>query len=137
MTKPSELDALIARVEAAEGPDRELDAEIALVSGQWRCTENGTMWRPIPDDGPKRGWSGYFPAYTGSLDAAASLVPEGWFWRCGKTTLYSGWAFVHRTHPDHCDRCDEHSAKKEWRMGEWTPALALTAAALRARRSQL
>jgi hypothetical protein len=61
------------------------------------------------------------------LDAAMSLVPEGWFWRVGHSTLYAGWASTNRLHPDHCNREDETFAKAA------TPALALCAAALRAR----
>jgi hypothetical protein len=60
------------------------------------------------------------------LDAAMTLVPEGWYWRVGHSTLYAGWASTNRLHPDHCNPGDETFAKAA------TPALALCAAALRA-----
>lgn len=65
-------------------------------------------------------------AFTAKLDDAVSLVPDGWYWRCGHGTLYAGWAHLNRIHPDHCDYEDETNGKAA------TPALALCAAALRA-----
>lgn len=65
---------LIARLEAAEGPDRELDAEIEnlLAGGSDRDLEyivsNGVEDTTAP------------PRYTASIDAALTLVPEGWTW---------------------------------------------------------
>lgn len=68
----ADLSELAARVEAATGPDRELDARITVALdglGEW-----GELRR-----------SGYAiqdfkaPPYTASLDAAMTLVPEGWF----------------------------------------------------------
>jgi hypothetical protein len=70
------------------------------------------------------------PPLTASLDEAKSLVPDGWFWRVGHSTLYAGWAGLNAKHPDHCDKDDEAFAEAA------TPALALCAAALRARASQ-
>ena len=55
-----DMRALIARVEAASGPDREVD-------------------RAITDAVNYMGGIIYAPAFTASLDAAASLVPEGWW----------------------------------------------------------
>lgn len=62
------LTDLIAALEAADGPSRELDAEIAnllgLTTSYWPGKEweyrDGGEWRPLP-------------AYTTSLDAARSL----------------------------------------------------------------
>lgn len=65
------------------------------------------------------------PSLTASVDAALTLLPKDWFWCCGRTTLYGGWAFINRTHPDNCDNKDEFSALKEYWRGEWSPALAL------------
>lgn len=66
---------LIERLEAASGPDRELDAEIAVAIGLGKATANhaGRYW--------KQGdlhVTGEAPAYTASIDAALTLVPEGW-----------------------------------------------------------
>lgn len=75
------------------------------------------------------------PAFSTSVDAALTLVPKGWYWRAGRTTLFSGWAFIHQTHPDQGELGkNEFAANKEHRCGEWTPALALCLAALRATR---
>lgn len=125
--------ALAARVEALTGPDQETDAEIA-------CTVKFRQLRPSrPDDFD--GEYGYNPgylkcehgflmadAYTASLDAAASLVPAGWAW-----TLYGG----DRADETATAYCVPRGAALPW--PEWvtdidaaTPALALTAAALRA-----
>jgi hypothetical protein len=84
MTRAEELLALAARVEALSGPDRDLDAEIAVAvsgdAGAW-------VVRPSPQSvfAHLPGWyrtsddkSHQAPAYTASLDAAMTLVPEGW-----------------------------------------------------------
>lgn len=100
----AELLALAERVENAAGPDRELDAEIAIklaVPIPFSADEDGCMVQKMGD----------VPRYTASIDAAASLVPDG-----------EGFALVY------------NAAK----VGIWTgkgktPALALLAAALFAR----
>ena len=53
-----EREALASRVEALSGPDVYLDREIAIAVGAYR----------------PEGWL----AYTASLDASKTLVPEGW-----------------------------------------------------------
>jgi hypothetical protein len=72
------------------------------------------------------------PPVTSSIDAALKLVPEGWYWRCGRTPIYAGWAYIHRTHLSNCDRNDEFGGGKEYWRGEWSPALALCYAAVQA-----
>jgi hypothetical protein len=94
-----ELLQLAERVERAEGPDRELDCRIWLfvgerlggdseqafrrsepikpgivVAGRWM----GSALEKYPEDvrGVARNWN--VPTFTASLDAAMSLVPEGW-----------------------------------------------------------
>lgn len=59
---------LAERAEAATGPDRELEADIALTQGWTECA--GDNWI-----GPHGEIA--VPAYTSSLDAAMQLVPEG------------------------------------------------------------
>ena len=105
---------LISKLEAAEGPDRELDGRIAWVLG-WRFNGGVTpddkdfgMWPDIaghwhkPGDrfadignsaeynDPEHGFpSGRWddpPPYTASLDAAVGLVPEGWAPRISKAS---------------------------------------------------
>src|SRR5690606_3142744 len=70
---------LIERLERAEGPARELDGRI------W-CAVNGYEILGWDDDGcqyraKQPGWisSYYIREWTASLDAALTLVPEGWF----------------------------------------------------------
>lgn len=57
------LQDLIKRIEAADGPDRELDAEIAVQVKPWREMCNLGV---------------EIPPYTSSIDAAMTLVPDGW-----------------------------------------------------------
>ncbi len=102
--------ALAARCENATGPDRELDADIALTQG----------WTEHPGDN----WIGPFgqiavPYYTASLDAAVTLVPgPAWWW-------VEAQPLVHGAYLSGCG--DERVARGT------TPALALCCAALRAR----
>jgi hypothetical protein len=70
------------------------------------------------------------PRLTSSIDAALTLIPKDWFWRCGRTTLFAGWAFIHKTHPSNCDKKDEFGGGKEYWRGEWSAALALCYAAV-------
>lgn len=81
----TDLMELASRVEAGEGPDRELDADIqdAVRLGGYKadrdgCSGNlcGTMTR-MAADGDGVEWKP-LPAFTASLDAAMSLVSEGW-----------------------------------------------------------
>lgn len=75
------FDELIARLESLDGPDREVDAEIAKKIG-WKLKKSILMsnvyWldqenAPRPE----------VPHFTGSLDVAGMLVPDGWL-----TTLH-------------------------------------------------
>lgn len=78
---------LIERIESACGPDREIDCEIM-------CAANGWTFRKILQRAPNGqgvsfrcsdGDKGLYgtPKYTGSLDAAMTLVPSDAFWRLG------------------------------------------------------
>lgn len=114
----AELLALADLIERASGPDRELDAAIG-----------GAMH--------KRGWhaADCLGNFTASLDAAMTLVPEGWFLTLDRYILsdvpqrgsWRVWLkFVHPT-----DQVEKHFARCD------TPALAVTAAALRTRASEV
>lgn len=114
-----ELEALAVRVESATGPDRELNRSIAHRRGWSHFFVQKDMWWRSPT-GITHGDA---PNYTGSLDAAMSLVPEGWWIaslgqaRSGRVTtviLYNDDVLPHADCP-----------------AAATPALALTAAALR------
>ncbi len=115
MIRSADLLALAARVEAADGADRALDAEIGAVTlknGAVRVTDDGRRLQISPP--PRR--------YTASLDAAASLVPEGWNWE-----VYSDGTALLWMPP-----AGEWSIRRTAVADAATPALALTAAALRA-----
>lgn len=104
-----DLAELERRLEAATGPDRELDESIAMALGlaeaffskhrYWCVSYQGEHWISgtypnfHPDTGKKNvvpaephgwGWDVSLPEYTASLDAALALVEEklpGWEWR--------------------------------------------------------
>jgi hypothetical protein len=65
---------LVDRVEKAEGPDREIDKAIArlLGTGHWVDREGEADYGVFGD---KEWW---VASYTASLDAAMTLVPEGY-----------------------------------------------------------
>lgn len=130
----SDLLALAERVEAATGPDRELDAVIqrALGSGSTEHWFADFLGNWVTDD--------HAPAYTASIDAAMTLGGSGCYL-----------AFdVHFMSEENVLRYRGYSFRPDWAKWnphdtEWlnrdgsenplcaTPALALTAAALRAR----
>lgn len=103
---------LIAKLESAEGPSRELDAEI------------GKILHPNPDDiGDLCSRYGDWPGpFTSSLDAALTLVPEGYWWTAGDCRREKH----ARVAPEAVDD-DGHEAFSA------TVAIALCIAALRAR----
>ena len=132
MSSPKKMRALIEQVEQATGPDRELDAAITrLVSIPADAEE--VRWSPRGEMRELRGrvfdgggWGDEWwevPTYTASLDAAVSLVPSGWGWAIkakmeGAEFSSSCWNYLTGHGPS--------------TLGA-TPALALVAAALRAR----
>lgn len=109
---------LAERCEKAEGPDRILDVEIAtVISGI-----NPEAFRPALEQigVPGSGWTPgkeEWPCYTASLDAALMLVPKGGNFMLMRDDLGNCWA-----------ECGE-----AWQYEGKTLALALCAAALRAR----
>lgn len=84
--RAAQLEALIVRLEAAVGPDRELDADIDVTvrPGEIRWKQAiGTMEMYPTVKRASSNYVGgfvleYVPAYTASIDAALTLVPEGW-----------------------------------------------------------
>lgn len=112
----TDLMELASRVEAGEGPDRELDSDIA------RWLMRHLNWHSADCLG----------RYTASIDDAMTLVPEGW--------TYIQIEQCARDLPgQHCrasvERLVEEGDEREAGYAA-TPALALTAAALRARAHQ-
>ncbi len=85
------LPELIARLEAATGPDRELDGELALSAGwtfQKMARDRVAYWRrPGETEYYMRGT---LPPYTASLDSALALVEAklpGWWWEVSHGVL--------------------------------------------------
>lgn len=136
---PSTLQDLLARVEAATGPGRELDMRIAY---GLRLVDPEAIWNgrsfyeavdQFPDD--VRGITNCWPLgiYTASLDAAVALVerelPEGCLWKVGR----AGAAEIYG--PGHRLPGGESTGYHDEAMfaGDAdTPALALLAALLKA-----
>jgi hypothetical protein len=115
MTDPATLLALAERCEQAAGPDRELDFTI-----------DDFMLKHGPEADRIRN-PRYVLPYTASLDAAVTLVPEGHEWLRKNEICMT----VYRVPAD----------LKEWARHidarGATPALALCAAALRARAAMI
>lgn len=109
---------LIERIESAKGPSRELDAEIAPLVGLRVVDEGHPIGRCFYD---KLGHGVPLPSFTASIDAALTLVPEG---LAGIVSIDFGYARLEREDGEH------------WSSDAATPALALVAAALRARGEQ-
>jgi len=114
MTESEELNALADRCEL-EGPSRALDADIHEALN----TIPGTSW--------VAGSPSWQPYYTTSLDAAVTLVPEGW-----DVSLYWGVPYLKP-----CAQLETEAMRAKHQPPESadasTIALALCAAALRAR----
>lgn len=154
----TDLEGLAKRVEALTGPCRETDVRICLaVYGDRVFGFKGDWQRPVP--GMLSGYHAAFaevinvddaipddvvPRYTASVDAALTLVPEGWW--------LAGLSFNHADFRSSADRewhaeiagpvtwavLDRHVGEEpqfECEGGNaTTPALALCAAALRAQK---
>ena len=111
MTDPTTLLALADRCEQAAGPDREMDFAIAA----------GVGWPDSPN------LHQHARRYTESLDAAVMLVPEGHEWLRKNEICMT----VYRV-PDNLKEWARHIDARGA-----TPALALCAAALRARAAMI
>lgn len=121
----SDLSELAERVEALDGPDREVDCLIGVAIG-WFITEPNEGWPDRLDYIDIRGiwkttanFAELVPQFTRSLDAAVTLVPEGWQYCI--TESRGCWV----------RECDQFPTIHG--QAAATPALSLTAAALRAR----
>ncbi|MDD3798402.1 MAG: hypothetical protein PHE36_04400 [Novosphingobium sp.] len=124
---------LAERCERAKGPSYALECEIwdAVYPG-----ERDERFRKLTESGPYKGRlgpadkDGYvkpFRSFTASIDAAMTLVPDGYFWTLGGNVHHGHWiASINMLNSEGqpwCIACGNAAA---------TPALALTAAALRA-----
>jgi len=137
---------LIEQLESAAVGSRELDEAVLLACG-WtvaREMERGTVmecWKSPEMQGVCRMWEGPLPSPTTSIDAALTLVPEGWFVEnlsqmhpeCGAHGLHWLCQLVKKRarrdiRVDQRDVYDTHSRST-------SPALAACIAALKARRA--
>lgn len=116
---------LIARLEAATGPDRELSDAVLLACG-WTVDHEdheGVIWK-APDGSLIAG--DHHPA--ASIDAALTLVPEGWSWKLLFEPAVSFFRVVIR----HAQKLED--VAPAFVVHGATPAIALCIAALRARK---
>lgn len=115
---------LAALVEKAEGPDRELDAAIALAVGIVSAHEYIQF----------TGYQHLVPAYTASLDMAMGLVPPAEQWPDKEVSFSLDWeadtCLCDLTVLVPCGQDDGHHSPLYVRAA--TAPLALTAACLRA-----
>jgi hypothetical protein len=122
------LNDLAERCERATGPDRELDAAIFCAfphAGVRSCTpakKPGAVTALYEIGGYAAFQS---PLYTASLDAAMTLVPEGWH-KAFNSQVGGAWVW-----PSGAEYLDAINDPRATRGTAATPALALCAAALR------
>lgn len=132
-------DELIHALEAATGPSRELDAEIAALTrvlpgfprheyvapATMEAREDGSVdcYVAAPGRVPQRVERVRAPIFTASIDAALSLVPEGRWAKTVRGEDGCGYAAISTDSSAIKFRCDRAA----------TPAIALCIAALRAR----
>lgn len=124
MTRREELLALAERVEALEGPDREVNKALAPLAGLRLVEEGPPLGLCCYDE---NGHGVPLPNFTASLDAAMSLVPKGWsvdIIRTADSRLGGAYLYLFGNSGSIPSKKVHGSAA--------TPALALTAAALRA-----
>lgn len=125
---------LIERLEALSGPDREVDVEIALAV-EWSHPAQGCTLAKLATVMPvaeiahearehSNSILSQLPRYSASIDAAMTLVPEGW-----------GRMFNQSENGLHCNVCLARSYPTNAVVYSEaaTPAIALCIASLRAR----
>ena len=138
--KPPPMDkaqilALADRVEALTGPDRGVDMEVAIACG-WARNWSDQQYRKHPYlvgtfiDDHAAGVLHTCPAFSASLDAAMTLVPEGVGGEPLMTKIMNV-PFATRRPPANCEIIDTLTGRG-WTAEAAIPALALTAASLRA-----
>lgn len=134
----TDLQSLIARVEAATGPSEQLDIDIAVAASMVPPKMEKTFtspraWRGIYDN---RYW--FAPEYTASIDAALTLVPEGQGMKLDKYWIASVdrpiWHAAVTSPSKNPNVIVGSDYNEVWDCR--TLALALCAAALRARAAQ-
>lgn len=132
------LRGLLERVEAATGPDRELDRDISVAVGFLHVGDRGRLYMIAPDDGGHiyggLGDDILIPRLTEKIDAAVALVervlPE-WVWQIERQLTYEGrppfFADISTV-----DNCRGRNGTETGSAYAATPPLAILAALLRA-----
>lgn len=118
----SSVNDLIARLEKATGPDRELNKAIPAALGYvWNGAAPGWRWEHA------NGTLLQDADFTGSIDAALTLVPEGWWAtiECKGKYFHAGLEYVG---PGEIDGPED-----VWARNRPSPAIALCIAVLKAR----
>lgn len=107
----TDLNALIERLERSVVGSRELDALIECEVRRWQAyavglnDEQRSHWKPIGTKGEvidHQGFTRYHPpTYSFSIDAAMTLVPQGWSFSVGQKARHKYWhALVQRVADD-------------------------------------
>ena len=131
MDDTEKLNELAARCEASDGPDRDLDWMVADAIGHQAFERKVAIWPPFM---PGSKLDKTVPYYTASLEAAMTLVPEGWNWMAGNRDQPVARAYVNNGQLHYAGYGTRRNPKHLWsEVVAATPALALTAAALKAR----
>lgn len=87
------MDKLIERLERATGSDRSLDADIYRLD-----------YFPV-DKSYMDAFRASAPHYTSSVDAAVTLIPKGWAWKCGTCCISDdAWCVPDYNSPLHGER---------------------------------
>ena len=125
MSEREEMMALANQVGALSGSYRVIDAAIAKMTG----AAHGSREIVYYESRSVEYIDEQAPHYTASLDDAMTLVPEGWSVGLGDLRGYT--PIIWRAHLR--DHNDPSYSTRQWVEGHAsTPALALTAAAIRA-----
>ena len=114
-TNRATLEALARRCAYADGPDRELDAEIAEAIERKSGVSLDRVGEPLP--------------YTASIDTAVSLLPDGWYWLRPEVDLI----IIEKIIGNDGSKCHISACAPKCATN---PALGICAAALRARAAQ-
>ena len=120
---------LADRLEKATGPDRELEWQVFRAirypdhllnkdPANWHITTRGSVTEPVRSVA----FEGFnqAPRYTASLDAAMTLVPEGWAYKIGRN-----WCELWPMHPDVSDDDWPEDCNEDRQHYGKTPRLAL------------
>lgn len=148
MTTREELKALAETVQKLTGPDREVDWRIADALGEvpdhviqgpmgtpygWFRREDQWSLTRTKESDVYAGVESWSPKpRTADINAAMSLVPEGYSWTLGQNVHHKHWlCSINYVNDEGEPTCLADSASRA------TPALTLTAAALLARAEQM